>query len=125
MSEEFIYQDQRVSVTTKMITIDGITYPVASISSIKIQEAGKGWSGPLLAIFGVLIIAVGLMPVGVIVLLLAGALMLWPSDYHLVIRNASGEAVALVAKEREYVEKIRRELERAIAGQAASDAPAA
>lgn len=118
MSEEIIYNDSNVSVSTSRIVISGTTYALRNITSVKMTFApAKTGCAVALIVLGALILIVGLAQGGqtIIGALLGGAIVgglgfLWfrssKADYFVTIASSSGEVRALTSKDKSYVEKI-------------------
>jgi hypothetical protein len=118
MSEEVIYSDNTVSVSTSRIVIGGTTYALRNITSVKMTFApAKTGCAIALIVLGALIFVVGLAQGGQTVIgsLLGGAIIgglgfLWfrscKTDYFVAIASSSGEVRALTSKDKSYVEKI-------------------
>jgi len=119
MSEEVIYTDQNVSVTTSRLIISETTYALRNITSVKttVEPAKRGCAtilvivGPLI-LFGSIVNEGGANFIGglMIFLILVGAGILWfiasKNVYYVSIASSSGEAKALASKDRSYIKKV-------------------
>ena len=121
MSEEVIYSDRRVSITTSRLVFGATTYALRNITSVKIGSTPDRGGAICLTILGAVSLFYGLANlfgheggmaflacfVGVI---LAGIGVLWlrscKDDCHILIVSSSGEVKALTSKDRAYIEKI-------------------
>jgi hypothetical protein len=77
-ADNLIYQDTAFRITTAVVMVDGTTYALRNINSVKVVKTGVGCSGIALAAFGVLAgmgfmasggtaaVAVGLLTIAVI-----------------------------------------------------------
>lgn len=118
MSEEVIYSDNTVSVSTSRIVISGTTYALRNITSVKMTFApAKTGCAVALIVLGALILVGGLAQGGqtIIGAVFGGAIVgglgfLWlrscKADYFVTIASSSGEVRALTSKDKAYVEKI-------------------
>jgi hypothetical protein len=118
MSEQIIYSDNTVSVSTSRIVISGTTYALRNISSVKMTFApAKTGCAIALIVFGALILIGSLAQGGqsIVAGLIGGAVIgglgfLWlrscKADYFVTIASSSGEVRALTSKDKSYVEKI-------------------
>jgi hypothetical protein len=117
MSEEVIYSDNNVSVTTSRIMIRGTTYALRNITSVKmtITPARQGCAVALI-VAGVICAATalgsksGAAPALALGGLIAGVGILGffssKPEYHVTIASSSGEVRALSAKNEAYIKKV-------------------
>ena len=133
MSEETLYSDNSVSVTTTRVVITGTTYALRNITSVKMVKTipSIGCAVMLLILGGIFLVgSLGmaadssqrdkapaifafLLGVGI-----AAAVILWllkrRHSYHVAIASASGEGHALTSKDKDYIEKIVASINEAI-----------
>ena len=117
MSEDTIYSDQEVSVSTSRVVVHGTTYALRNISSVKMTTTpAKTGCAIALIIFGVIwglaIFSSKGGAAGAIVIggaFIAGGIF-WlraaKADYHVTITSNAGEVRALTSKNKPYIEKI-------------------
>jgi hypothetical protein len=117
MSEEIIYTDTNVSVSTSRVIISGTTYALRNITSVKMTfTPAKQGCAIAVIILGVLW-AIGIMGSkgGVAPALIIGAIVVtggvfWyraaKPDYHVSIASSAGERPAMTHKDKAYIEKI-------------------
>lgn len=117
MSEDTIYSDQEVSVSTSRVVVRGTTYALRNISSVKMTNTpAKTGCAIALIIFGLIwgfaILGSKGGVVGAIVIggaCVAGGIF-WlraaKADYHVTITSNAGEVKALTSKNKPYIEKI-------------------
>ncbi|HVZ39672.1 MAG TPA: DUF6232 family protein [Candidatus Kapabacteria bacterium] len=118
MSEQKIFENGDVVVTDKRFIVDGRTYPVANITSVRALERTPNRIIPILLIAGGLLIVPklkggSLFPIGVGVLWLLHA----RKSYHVGVTTAAGEAQALTRRDERLVTEVVGALNRAIAMQ--------
>jgi membrane-bound ClpP family serine protease len=118
MSEEVIYSDSIVTVSTSRIVISGTTYALRNITSVKMTFApAKTGCAIALIIVGAIVLiggfsqgSYGILPGIVIGAIIGGLGFLWlqssKPDYFVTIASSSGEVRALTSKDKTYVEKI-------------------
>jgi hypothetical protein len=117
MSEETIYSDNNVSVSTSRIAVGGTTYALRNISSVKMTTTpakigcaialilvGIVWALAIIGskggALGAIVIGGACVTGGIFWLRAARA------DYHVTITSNAGEVRALTSKDRAYIEKI-------------------
>lgn len=114
--EEIIYSDQKTSISTSRVVIDGKTYALRNITSVKmsVTPAKRGCAIALI-IFGAICAfislgikgaaagaVVGVIILGVGILVAASA----KEQYHVSIASSSTEGHAMTSNDRSYIEKI-------------------
>ncbi len=133
ITEETIYSDRGVSVTTARIMIRGTTYAVRNITSVEMISVPPIRRGPValmvVGILGLLILGTMLsedapvrvqdmLILAVVCAVTAGAGGWWAymlkSDYYVVLSSASGEIRALTSKDPKYIERIIAAINEAI-----------
>jgi hypothetical protein len=102
-------------VTSTRIEIDGQTFAVRNIGSVKVEGGGRPWLGVLFGIFGV-----GVMrdlPIFGVCLLVIAAYAMWQKFAlrKLVLVSGGGETVALKSTNAAAVEALRAAIAQAIA----------
>jgi uncharacterized protein DUF6232 len=117
MSEEIIYTDNNVSVSTSRVIISGTTYALRNITSVKMTfTPARQGCAIVLIILGVLFVLClvgvkgGAAPGLIIGAVLVGAGVLWlraaKPDYHVAIASSAGERPAMTHKDKAYIEKV-------------------
>ncbi len=126
--DETIFSDSTVLVTTTRVVLNGTTYALRNITSIRMGlTPAKHGCAIFLLLGGMFFVLTGLavlfsdshMPVpliiGIIVVILA---ILWlrsnKPTYHVVIASSSGEVHALTSKNKGYIESIINSINEAI-----------
>lgn len=117
--ETVLLQEPGLLVTTARVEIDGQTFAVRNINSVKLEEdAGRPWGGVFAALLGVGALSAGGAGVVVGVLLLAGGgWLIWKktTTKRVVIATAGGEAVALQSTDGKRSERLHQAVAQAIA----------
>ncbi|MFC7460738.1 DUF6232 family protein [Hydrogenophaga defluvii] len=117
MEEKSFFQHDGVQVTNSRFVVDGQTYAMSNITSV------KAWVNKPSRLWPVLLIIVGLLPVisgskayGALIFALAGViwLLLQKTYYHVQLHTAGGETNALKSNQKEYVEKVVSAINEAI-----------
>lgn len=116
MEEVEYLRDGSTIVTSTRIEIDGQTFAVRNVGSVKVKQPNRPWGGILLAL-----VAVGMIgtqdsrPLGFVFLALA-AWWAWQTlkRRSLVLVTGGGEVVALKSSDPAAVEKLREAIARAI-----------
>jgi hypothetical protein len=130
MSEEIIYSDSEVSVTTTRVIILGTTYALRNITSVKMAMTPvKQGCAIALLILGIIMLLgafgglsskdVGGAILGLLIAagIVAGSVFWLRSlkpDYHVTIASSAGEAHALTSKDKNYISKIVESINDAI-----------
>ena len=129
MSEENIYSDNNVSVTTARVIISGTTYALRNITSVRMTTtpASSGCAVVLIVLGAIsLLVALGTFGrdagAGFVALLFAAGILaagiFWlrslKSSFHVTIASSSGEARALTSTDRAYIDKIVGSINEAI-----------
>jgi hypothetical protein len=126
-AEQILYEEGGVRVTTTKVQIDGATYPVAGITSVRREShiSPLASVGALMILFGVALLGaggwlgsaciasggafgVGSIVTGLVLVLRARG------GHALVLGTAGGDRPALVSDEEELVEGARAAIEQAI-----------
>lgn len=116
--EEIEYlRDGNMLVTSTRIEINGQTYAVRNVGSVKVETNGKPWLAALLALIGALM-AVGGGPSLVPGLALLGGAAVWIWQKikmrTLIIVSGGGETTALKSTNSGQVEAVRAAIAKAI-----------
>ncbi len=118
MSEEVIYADNQVSISTSRIVIGSTTYALRNITSVKIgSTAAKRGCAIIMLVFVPIVLIVGIsgggdnfLPGLIWAVILGVGGFFWlracKDDHHVLISSSSGEAKALTSKDKSYIEKI-------------------
>lgn len=118
-NEQLLLQESGLLVTTARIEIDGQTFAVRNVNSVKVDDdAGRPWGGVFSALCGVGALGAGGAGVIVGVLLLAGgAWLIWKSaaTKRLVISTAGGETVALQSTDGRRIQRLHGAIAQAMA----------
>lgn len=114
--EEIIYSDPKASISTSRVVIDGKTYALRNITSVKMSVTpAKRGCAIVLLIFGLLMVVICLANKGAAGGAVVGAIILGigvlaatsaKEQYHVSIASSSAESHALTSKDRSYIEKI-------------------
>lgn len=115
MDENVVYENGNVKVTNARFVVDGQTYAMNGVTSVRRFEKSPARGLPI----GVGIIGIVAMSGSVIVglLLLAAAIGIWVSqktEFSVLLSSASGEARALSSKDRSYIDQVVEALNTAI-----------
>ncbi len=121
IKEETIYSDNTVVVTNLRVIIGGATYPLRSLTSVKMLFTPPRLVKPiLLLIVGLMILFAALMPfnekapappgVYIIAVAMIGGAILWKYNsktmYHMALASASGEIHAITSPNKTYIQHI-------------------
>lgn len=117
--ERLLLQEAGLLVTTARIEIDGQTFAVRNVNSVKVDDdAPRPWGGLFAALVGVGALSSGGAGIVVGALLLAGgAWLIWKNaaTKRLVIATAGGEAVALQSTDGARIQRVHGAIAQAIA----------
>ena len=117
MEETTYLRDKTVLVTSTRIELNGQTYAVRNVGSVKVTQPGTPWLAGFVAIVGIAMLAGGSDTRWVGVLVLGGA-GVWIYQQvrmrRLVIVSGGGETVALKSTNGAMIEKIRSAVAQAI-----------
>lgn len=130
-SEETIYSDSEVTVTTARVLCAGTTYAIGNITSVKMRDTPPNAIPTLVAIaIGICGLVTALARLefnaGVVFLFVVGIALIafavrhvhqLTPDYHLLISSSSGEVRAFTSKDRQQVEQIVAAVNEAIVRQ--------
>lgn len=115
MMEEITYLQAGTSlVTSSRIEIDGQTFAVRNVGSVKIVGGGHPWAGALLLVVGAMALTAN--PFFGLPLLALGAYMVWQklALKTLVLISGGGETVALKSTNAKAIEALRVAIAQAI-----------
>lgn len=117
--EEIEYlRDGNTLVTSTRIEINGQTYAVRNVGSVKVDKAGTPWFAALLALVGASMIVSGGQSLAPGLALLGGAgAWIWQKVRMrtLIIVSGGGETTALKSTKGAHVEAVRSAIAKAIA----------
>ena len=120
MSEDIIYSDNNVSISTSRIVIGATTYALRNITSVKMSftPAKSGCAIALIVLGAIVLLAslgggngAGSAVMGLLVgAVIAGGGVLWmrsnKTEYNVMIASSSGEAKALSSTNKSQIETI-------------------
>jgi hypothetical protein len=127
-SEETIYSDDDVTVTTSRVLCGRTTYELKNITSVKMGETHPNAIPTILAIsiglcvlitalarleFNAAVVFLFVVGIALIALAVRHVHQLTP-DHHLIISSSSGEVQAFTSKDRTQVEQIMARVNEAI-----------
>jgi len=118
MEEQEFLRNGTTLVTSTRIEIDGQTFAVRNVGSVKVTTPGRPWFAAILGILGVSLAAQEQSRwVGVLFLGAAGA-WIWQKvrQKSLVLVSGGGEVVALTSTDGAAVESLRSAISKAISG---------
>ena len=115
MEEKTFFQYEGVQVTNARFVVDGQTFAMNNVTSVKPLEKKPNRLGP------VILVVLGLLPAingeyGGLLVSLIGAVWfaLQKTVYHVMLHTAGGETSALKTYQREYLDKVVAALNNAI-----------
>lgn len=120
--ERILYQNASGAlVSTTRAVLSGVTYPIASISSVRMVTIAASCWGPSLIVLGVLALAVGFggrsMGVGIfggLMLLIGIAITAAPKEHAIVLVTTGGENLALKSTDHAAIATIVEAMNQAI-----------
>ncbi|MBN9595572.1 MAG: hypothetical protein J0G36_09475 [Afipia sp.] len=134
MSEQAIFKNKAVDITTKVARFGAISFQVSTIGSVSVFNAKKisPWAIALIFLAVVSLIVgsnlkgmqdqQGQIAFAIAATFLIGSFLvqkLWPRrEFTFVLRSGSGEVYKLVSDDGEYLETLQRALEMAFVEQA-------
>ena len=107
MEEKTFFEYDGVKVTSARFVVDGQTFAMSNVTSVKaIEEKPSRIGGLLIALVGIGFMTQSLV-LGIVVLGLA----LWylskqRSKFHIMLRTSGGETKALTTEQRDYADKV-------------------
>ncbi|MGY3948791.1 QacE [Aeromonas allosaccharophila] len=118
MEEQVFFSDDKVSVSNSRFIVNGQTYVMNSVTSVKskIQTPQRG-AEILIGLFGVAIMFIGSWWTVAGLVILAYAAKIWRENkttYSVILSTAAGQNKALVSTEPNYIDTIVRSLNDAI-----------
>lgn len=115
MEETVVFEENNVKVTNTRFIVDGQTYAMNGVTSVKRFEKKPPRVLPVIVgIFGLATMAASIF-VGIAIL--AAAYGIWVSqkeEYSVLLSTSSGAAQALTSKDRVYIERVIAALNEAI-----------
>jgi len=113
---EALLDDPNVHVSTTRAIINGTTYAMANITSVRALERKPSYVGPVIC--GILGATFLLAHVWLLGILLLGGAVLWgynlKAEYTVLVGTAGGEHAALVSRDLTYVQRILQAINDAI-----------
>jgi len=115
MEETTIFQEGSSLVTSSRIEIDGQTFAVRNVGSVKVDKPGRPWFAGFLFVVGLAMLP-GKAWVGGVMLVGATGFWIWQQVRMrtLVLVSGGGETVALKSTNGLLVESLRRSIAQAI-----------
>lgn len=115
MEEKTFFEYEDVKVTNARFLVDGQTFAMNNITSVKSALTRPSKVLPILTMVIGLLICASSVVVGLLVLA-AGAFWLWKQKtmYHVVLNTSGGEMKALSSYQEGYVRKVVKALNDAI-----------
>ena len=115
MEEKIFYENGDVSVSNSRFIVDGQTYAMSNVTSVKTKlEKAKRIPGILITLFGVGVVGVNSMVGGVMIVVGIVVLILAKNKYSVALNTSSGENQALTSTDKNYIEEIVSALNDAI-----------
>jgi hypothetical protein len=107
MEEKTFFEHDGVKVTSARFVVDGQTFAMSNVTSVKALEEPPGRLWTLLGA----VLAFGLMTKSILLGAIVLGLAIWyfvkqPSKFHIMLRTSGGETKALTTNQKEYVEKV-------------------
>lgn len=116
MEEKTFFEYEGVKVTNARFVVDGQTFAMGNVTSVKPVEVRPSRAGPLLlGIVGALFLLGASYIIAVVLLTLAAAW--WHGQktmFHIMLRTSGGETKALSTNQRNYLEQVTQALNEAI-----------
>ena len=117
-TEQQIFTDQNVLISTTRLIVNGVTYPLSNVSSVRLLRKRPNYLFPVLLVIGGVFLLVGGKDtiVWALVLLAVGIALffLLKSTYTMLIGSAGGEKSALTSKNSAYMENVVEHINNAI-----------
>ena len=115
MEEKTFFQYEGVHVTNARFVVDGQTFAMNNVTSIKPLERKPNRIGPILLIIVGALPAINGVYEGLVLSLIGAAwFALLKTVYHVMLHTAGGETSALKTHQKEYLEKVVAALNNAI-----------
>ncbi|MCA6217776.1 hypothetical protein KGA65_14655 [Ideonella sp. B7] len=116
MEEKTFFEYEGVKVTNARFVVDGQTFAMGNVTSVKPVEVRPSRVGPLLVgIFGAVFLLGANYIIALVLLALAAAW--WHGQktmFHIMLRTSGGETKALSTHQRNYLEQVTQALNEAI-----------
>lgn len=118
MDEKVFFQQGNVSVSNSRFIVDGQTYAMSNVTSVKsgITEPERGGT-IILAIVGLICLFGSKWAVIAGIIIIAIAILAWNSNkkkYSVILNTSSGENQALISEDKSYIAKVISSLNEAI-----------
>lgn len=118
MDERVFFEHDGVKITNARFVVDGQTYAMSNITSVKTGSEGPPQTGPAILFLVGLFVAPHTALSAVIGIALIALAIYWgyqqKPTYHVVLMTSGGEAKALKTREKPYVEQVVSALNDAI-----------
>jgi hypothetical protein len=115
MEEKLFFEHETVKVTNSRFIVDGQTFAMNNITSVKALVKKPSRIGPVLLIIVGALLAFNAPPIGIIVALPGVIwLLLQKTVYHIMLHTSGGETSALKSYQRPYVDQVVGALNNAI-----------
>jgi ABC-type uncharacterized transport system permease subunit len=108
MEERVFFEYEDVKVTNSRFIVEGQTFAMNNITSVKALERKPSRSGPLLLIL-VAVLAILYAETSIAIICALAGVMWWfleKKTFHIMLRTSGGETSALKTHQREYVSKV-------------------
>jgi len=115
-TEQALYTDQNVHVSTSRLIIHGTTYALSNVTSVRMLETPPNRSFAItLIVLGVIFLGIRLYALALIALAVGILLcVVLKATYSLAIGSASGERSAMSSKDRDYIAHVVESINEAI-----------
>jgi len=128
-TEQTIYHDNFIAVTTARVTIGSATYPLRNVTSVKmIFTPPQVGCAALLLLGGMCILMMAAIPLnnlpydsipcwvmgGIVILASVARMCLAKTKYHVDLSTSSGEIQLLTSKNKTYIEKVVTSINEAV-----------
>ncbi len=115
MEEKVFFEYEDVKVTNTRFIVDGQTFAMSNITSVKALEKKPSRLGPLILIVAGVAMSFQALPVGLMFAIPGGIWwFLQKTTFHIMLHTSGGETSALKTYQREYVTKVVAALNEAI-----------
>jgi hypothetical protein len=121
--EQTLFQDQNVFISTTRLIVNGVTYPLSNVSSVRLLRRGPNYIGAVIfTLLGLIFAAsalggggAGAGTFGLIMLAVGiGMFVLLKATYTMLIGSAGGEKAALTSKNGPYMQGVVEHINQAI-----------
>ena len=115
MEEKNFYENGNVSVSNSRFIVDGQTYAMSNVTSVKTGVVkAKKYPGILITLVGLLTLSANAMVGGLMIVIGIVVFILAKNKYSVVLSTSSGENQALTSNDKTYIEEIVSALNDAI-----------